>query len=41
MFSNLTDKRNKSYITYKMRTIIMTRLFSLLCGITTMTGINK
>ena len=41
MFSNLTDKRNKSYITYKMRTIIMTRLFSLLCGITTMTGINN
>ena len=40
LFSNLTDKRNKSYITYKMRTIIMTKLFSLLCGITTMTGIN-
>ena len=41
LFSNLTDKRNKSYITYKMRTIIMTKLFSLLCGITTMTGINN
>ena len=40
LFSNLTDKRNKNYITYKMRTIIMTKLFSLLCGITTMTGIN-
>ena len=40
LFSNLTDKRNKRYITYKMRTIIMTKLFSLLCGITTMTGIN-
>ena len=26
MFSSLTDKRHKSYITYEMRTIIMTRL---------------
>ena len=40
LFSKLTDKRNKSYVTYKMRTIIMTKLFALLCGITTMTGIN-
>lgn len=41
LFSKLTDKRHKSYITYKMRTIIMTRLFALLCGITTMTNINS
>ncbi len=41
MFSGLTDKRHKSYITYKMRTIIITRLTALLCGITTMTGINS
>ena len=41
LFSNLTDKRHKSYITYKMRTIIMTRLLSLICGITTMKGINQ
>lgn len=41
MFSSLTDKRHKSYITYKMRTIIMTRLLALICGITTMTGINS
>ena len=41
MFSSLTDKRHKSYITYKMRTIIMTRLLALLCGITTMTEINN
>lgn len=41
LFSNLTDKRHKSYITYKMRTIIMTRLLALLCGITTMTEINS
>ena len=41
LFSKLTDKRHKSYITYQMRTIIMTKLFALLCGITTMTGINE
>ncbi len=41
MFSSLTDKRHKSYITYKMRTIMMTRLIALLCGITTMTEINS
>ena len=41
MFSSLTDKRHKSYITYKMRTIIMTRLLAVLCGITTMTEINN
>ena len=37
LFSKLTDKRHKSYIIYKMRTIITTRLFALICGITTMT----
>lgn len=41
LFSQLTDKRNKSYITYKMKTIIMTRLFVLICGITTMTEIGS
>ena len=41
MLSNLTDKRHKSYITYNMKTIIMTRLFALICGITTMNGINN
>ena len=41
LFSKLTDKRHKSYVTYKMRTIIMSRLFALLCGITTMKGINN
>ena len=40
LFSSLTDKRNKSYIIYKIRTIVMTRLFALICGITTMTEIN-
>lgn len=41
LFSKLTDKRHKSYITYKMRTIIVTRVIALLCGITTMTEINS
>ena len=41
LFSALTDKRHKSYIKYNIRTIIMTRLFALLCGITTMTEINS
>lgn len=40
MFSKLTDKRHKSYITYNMRTIILTKLIALICGITTMKGIN-
>ena len=41
LFSNLTDKRHKSYIKYNIRSIMMTRLFALLCGITTMTEINN
>ena len=41
LFEELTDKRNKSYITYNMKTIIMTRLLALICGITTMTEINN
>lgn len=40
MISELTDKRNKSYITYNMKTIIFTKLITLICGITTMAGIN-
>lgn len=41
MFENLTDIRNKSYVTYKMKTICVTRLFGLLCGLTTMTDISS
>ena len=41
MFNNLTDIRHNSYITYSMKTICVTRLFSLLCGITTMTDISS
>ena len=40
MFDNLTDTRHQSYITYSMKTICITRLFPLLCGITTMTEIS-
>lgn len=40
MISELTDKRNKSYIKYKIKTLIITRLFALICGITSMTNIN-
>lgn len=39
-FEKLTDNRNKSYTKYSMKTICVTRLFGLLCGITTMTGIT-
>ncbi len=41
MFNNLKDIRNKSYITYEMKTICVTRLFGLLCGLTTMSDISN
>lgn len=41
LFDNLTDNRNQSYVTYKMKTICVTRLFGLLCGLTTMTDISS
>ena len=41
MFEELTDYRNQSYITYNMKTICVTRLFGLLCGLTTMTDISS
>lgn len=40
MFDGLTDSRNQSYVTYKMKTICVNRLFGLLCGLTTMTDIS-
>lgn len=40
MFNDLTDTRNQSYVTYSMKTICVTRLFGLLCGLTTMTDIS-
>lgn len=41
MLDTLTDKRHKSYIKYNMRTLILTKIFALLCGITTMNEINN
>lgn len=41
MLSELTDKRNKSYITYNIKSIIMTRLMALICGITSMNEMNR
>lgn len=41
MFNNLTDTRNQAYVTYSMKTICVTRLFGLLCGLTTMTDISN
>ena len=41
MFNNLTDTRHQSYITYDMKTICVTRLFGLLCGLTSMTDITN
>ena len=33
-FEKLTDVRHQSYITYNMKTICVTRLFGLICGLT-------
>ncbi len=41
MFEDLTDVRHQSYVTYNMKTICITRLFSLLSGIQTMTDISS
>lgn len=41
LFENLTDVRNQAYITYSMKTICVTRLFALLCGIISMTEISS
>lgn len=39
-FEELTDTRNQSYVTYSMKTICVTRLFGLLCGLSSMTTIT-
>ena len=41
MFEELTDNRHQSYVTYKMKTICVTRLFGLLCDLTTITDISS
>lgn len=40
-FEELTDTRNQSYITYSMKTVCVTRLFGLLCGLTSLNAISK
>lgn len=39
-FKDLTDTRNQSYITYSMKEICVTRLFGLLCGITSLSSLT-
>ena len=41
MFDNLTDARQQGKVTYTMKTICVTRLFALLCGITTMNSLTN
>ena len=41
MFENLTDARQQGKVTYSMKTICVTRLFALLCGITTMNSLTN
>lgn len=39
-FYNLTDARNQSYVNYDMKVICVTRLFGLLCGLTSLSIIS-
>ncbi len=41
MFENLTDQRQKGKVTYNIKVICVTRLFGLLCGITTMNSLTN
>lgn len=41
MFENLYDKRQKGKITYSMKSICVTRLFGLLCGLTSMNSLTN
>lgn len=40
-FENLTDTRNQSYVTYNMKIICVTRLFDLICGLTSLSNISS
>lgn len=40
-FEGLTDKRNQSYIKYKMKVIFIVRLMGLMCEIKTMQGLTR
>lgn len=41
MFDNLSDKRQHGKITYSMKSICVTRLFGLLCGISSMNSLTN
>ena len=41
MFNNLTDARVQGKVTYSMKTICVTRLFGLLCGIVSMNSLTN
>ena len=40
-FDNLTDIRHQSYVTYNMKVICVTRLFGLICGLTSLSTISS
>lgn len=40
-FENLTDDRHHSYVTYNMKTICVTSLFGLICGLTSLSNISS
>ena len=40
-FNNLSDIRHQSYITYSMKVICVTRLFGLICGLTSLSNISS
>ena len=40
-FEELTDIRHQSYVTYNMKTICVTRLFGLICGLTSLSNISS
>lgn len=40
-FEKLTDIRHQSYVTYNMKTICVTRLFDLICGLTSLSNISS
>ena len=41
MFDNLSDSRQQGKITYSMKSICITRLFALLCGIASMNSLTN
>lgn len=40
-FNNLSDIRHQSYVTYNMKVICVTRLFGLICGLTSLSTISS